>query len=274
MRTAALIFDKPRDEVTADERRAAKTINFGVIYGMGDSALAKQLGIPREQAARFIAAYFARYAGRRALHGEDGRGGAAGRGRAHAARAAALPAEPALGQPRRFASRPSASRATRRSRGRRPTSSSWRWCDLGRGRARAPARAWCSRCTTSWSSRCRRPTRSARASSIRERMAGAMKLAVPLRRRRGLGQELGRGALIQGKAAEDAEDAEVGGRDTSRRPRSSYWRDAARVGKRRAARGGRESDASSPRRVGRSVSGPHTSGASASSAAFVRARVS
>jgi len=62
-RTAALIFDKPRGEVTADERRAAKTINFGVIYGMGDSALAKQLGIPRERAAEFIAAYFARYAG-------------------------------------------------------------------------------------------------------------------------------------------------------------------------------------------------------------------
>ncbi len=62
-RTAALIFDKPQDQVTADERRAAKTINFGVIYGMGDSALAKQLGIPRDQAARFIAAYFERYAG-------------------------------------------------------------------------------------------------------------------------------------------------------------------------------------------------------------------
>jgi DNA polymerase-1 len=62
-RTAALIFDKALADVTADERRAAKTINFGVIYGMGDSALGKQLGIPREQAARFIAAYFERYAG-------------------------------------------------------------------------------------------------------------------------------------------------------------------------------------------------------------------
>jgi len=62
-RTAALIFDKAQGDVTADERRAAKTINFGVIYGMGDSALGKQLGIPREQAARFIAAYFQRYAG-------------------------------------------------------------------------------------------------------------------------------------------------------------------------------------------------------------------
>jgi DNA polymerase-1 len=63
VRTASLIFEKPRDQVTPDERRAAKTINFGVIYGMGDSALAKQLGIGREEAARFIAAYFARYAG-------------------------------------------------------------------------------------------------------------------------------------------------------------------------------------------------------------------
>lgn len=62
-RTAALVFDKPSGQVTADERRAAKTINFGVIYGMGDSALGKQLGIAREQAARFIAAYFERYAG-------------------------------------------------------------------------------------------------------------------------------------------------------------------------------------------------------------------
>lgn len=63
VRTAALIFDKPREQVTPDERRAAKTINFGVIYGMGESALAKQLGIARDQAARFIAAYFERYSG-------------------------------------------------------------------------------------------------------------------------------------------------------------------------------------------------------------------
>jgi DNA polymerase-1 len=62
-RTAALVMGKTLDQVTADERRAAKTINFGVIYGMGDSALAKQIGVAREQAAKFIAAYFERYAG-------------------------------------------------------------------------------------------------------------------------------------------------------------------------------------------------------------------
>jgi DNA polymerase-1 len=66
-RTARLIFGKSNDAVTSDERRAAKTINFGVIYGMGDNALAKQIGVSRDEAARFIEAYFTRYAGVRSF---------------------------------------------------------------------------------------------------------------------------------------------------------------------------------------------------------------
>jgi DNA polymerase-1 len=65
-RTAALIFfgdAKKVGDVTSEMRRRAKTINFGVIYGMGDSALAKQIGITRDEAARFIEAYFRTYAG-------------------------------------------------------------------------------------------------------------------------------------------------------------------------------------------------------------------
>jgi DNA polymerase-1 len=62
-RTAALILGKSEDEVTASERRAAKTINFGVIYGMGAFRLAQELGITRAEAQKFIEAYFARYAG-------------------------------------------------------------------------------------------------------------------------------------------------------------------------------------------------------------------
>lgn len=62
-RTAALILGKAEDEVTPQERRAAKTINFGVIYGMGAFRLAQELGIPRAEAQKFIDAYFARYAG-------------------------------------------------------------------------------------------------------------------------------------------------------------------------------------------------------------------
>jgi DNA polymerase-1 len=61
--TASLVFDVPKAEVTREMRGRAKTINFGVIYGMGEAALAKQLDITREEAARFIQAYFTRYKG-------------------------------------------------------------------------------------------------------------------------------------------------------------------------------------------------------------------
>jgi DNA polymerase-1 len=63
VRTARLIFGVDAQGVTSEMRRRAKTINFGVIYGMGDAALAKSLGIPKAEAARFIEAYFERYAG-------------------------------------------------------------------------------------------------------------------------------------------------------------------------------------------------------------------
>jgi DNA polymerase I len=63
VRTAALVFGVPKDQVSREMRGRAKTINFGVIYGMGDSALAKQTGVTRAEAARFIEAYFERYRG-------------------------------------------------------------------------------------------------------------------------------------------------------------------------------------------------------------------
>jgi DNA polymerase-1 len=61
--TASLIFDVPKGEVTKVLRSRAKTVNFGVIYGMGEAALAKQTGVSRAEAAKFIEAYFTRYAG-------------------------------------------------------------------------------------------------------------------------------------------------------------------------------------------------------------------
>ncbi len=59
--TAALIFSVPEAEVTAEQRRVGKTINFGVVYGMSAFGLAQRLKIPRADADRFITTYFQRY---------------------------------------------------------------------------------------------------------------------------------------------------------------------------------------------------------------------
>ena len=61
--TAAEVFSMTRDAVTKDQRRAAKAINFGLIYGMSAFGLAKQLGISRSEAAEYVNLYFERYPG-------------------------------------------------------------------------------------------------------------------------------------------------------------------------------------------------------------------
>jgi DNA polymerase-1 len=62
-RTASRIFGVAPEAVTADQRARAKTINFGVIYGMGPQRLAREINISLEEAKRFIEAYFATYPG-------------------------------------------------------------------------------------------------------------------------------------------------------------------------------------------------------------------
>ena len=61
--TAAEVFGKTIDDVSGNERRAAKAINFGLMYGMSAFGLAKQLGIGRGEAQDYIALYFSRYPG-------------------------------------------------------------------------------------------------------------------------------------------------------------------------------------------------------------------
>jgi DNA polymerase-1 len=61
--TAAEVFGRGMDEVSSNERRAAKAINFGLMYGMSAFGLAKQLGIARGEAQDYIALYFNRYPG-------------------------------------------------------------------------------------------------------------------------------------------------------------------------------------------------------------------
>jgi len=61
--TAAEVFEVPIDEVTDEQRRNAKAVNFGLIYGMQAFGLAKQLGIGRREAQAYIDIYFTRYPG-------------------------------------------------------------------------------------------------------------------------------------------------------------------------------------------------------------------
>lgn len=61
--TAAEVFGVSLDSVSSDQRRSAKAINFGLIYGMSAFGLARQLNIPRNQAAEYIERYFERYPG-------------------------------------------------------------------------------------------------------------------------------------------------------------------------------------------------------------------
>ncbi len=61
--TAAEVFGEPLDRVTADQRRSAKAINFGLIYGMSAFGLARQLGIERGAAQEYVDLYFKRYPG-------------------------------------------------------------------------------------------------------------------------------------------------------------------------------------------------------------------
>ncbi|MDR2136356.1 MAG: DNA polymerase I [Treponema sp.] len=69
-RTAALIFGVDEDKVDSGQRRIAKTINFGVMYGMSAFRLANELDITRTEAAAFIDAYFKTYSGVSRLIGE------------------------------------------------------------------------------------------------------------------------------------------------------------------------------------------------------------
>ena len=61
--TAAEVFGVPLDEVSAEQRRRAKAINFGLIYGMSAFGLAKQIDVARGEAQAYIDRYFARYPG-------------------------------------------------------------------------------------------------------------------------------------------------------------------------------------------------------------------
>ncbi len=65
--TAGEVFDTPYDEVSSQQRRAAKAINFGLMYGMSAFGLARQLDVDRSEAQTYMDTYFARYPGVRSF---------------------------------------------------------------------------------------------------------------------------------------------------------------------------------------------------------------
>jgi DNA polymerase-1 len=126
--TAAEVFGVALEEVTTDQRRSAKAINFGLIYGMSAFGLAKQIGVDRKQSQDYIDRYFARYPGVLASGAHPRPGGRAGLRR----NPVRPPPVPAGHQRQNQALRkaPNARRSTRRCRAPPPTSSSapwWQW---------------------------------------------------------------------------------------------------------------------------------------------------
>ncbi|WP_315444719.1 DNA polymerase I [uncultured Selenomonas sp.] len=69
-RTASEVFGVPLEEVTGEQRRRAKAVNFGIVYGLSDFGLSRDLGIPRKEAAGYIERYFERYHGVREFLGK------------------------------------------------------------------------------------------------------------------------------------------------------------------------------------------------------------
>lgn len=65
--TAHQIFSTPLEDVTSNQRSAAKAINFGLVYGMGKTSLAKHIGVTQAEAGTYIESYFERYSGVRSF---------------------------------------------------------------------------------------------------------------------------------------------------------------------------------------------------------------
>ena len=119
--TASEVFSLDPEAVTSEQRRYAKTINFGLIYGMGAFGLAQSLGIERGAAATYIERYFERFAGVKRYMDET-RAAARAKGFVETlfGRRIYLP-EISGGSGPRGAALPSARRSMRRCRARRPT---------------------------------------------------------------------------------------------------------------------------------------------------------
>jgi DNA polymerase-1 len=118
--TAAEVFGSTPDQVSSEQRRYAKVINFGLIYGMSSFGLAKNLGIETKAAASYIERYFRALPGREGLHGRD-QGAPRSRATWRPCSAGACTCPRSTRPTARAAAAPSARPSTRRCRAPRPT---------------------------------------------------------------------------------------------------------------------------------------------------------
>ena len=118
--TASEVFGVPLADVSTEQRRAAKAINFGLMYGMGVFGLARNLGITRDAAQAYIDRYFARYPGV-AMYMDDTRRRAREQGHVKPCSGAGCSCRRSAAHPVRAARRPSARRSTRPCRAPRLT---------------------------------------------------------------------------------------------------------------------------------------------------------
>ena len=187
--TASEVFGVELDQVTGEQRRSAKAINFGLMYGMSAWGLARQLETDRTTAAEYIDRYFARYPGVREFMDNPQAGQAAGLCR-DAGRAPAVAARDQLAQPPAPAGR-------RARRHQRPAAGHRRRHHQARHDRRRPLDRIRSKSTPGWS--CRSTTNSCSRSKndaldevrqgVIERMSAAAELDVELLVEAGAGKD-------------------------------------------------------------------------------------
>ena len=196
--TAAEVFGAAPPDVTPDQRRAAKAINFGLIYGMSAFGLARQLGIDRGSAQKYVDLYFQRYPGVKRYMDET-RATAREQGFVEtvAGRRLYLPDIRSQEQPVTPVRRAQRHQRADAGHGRgHHQAGDDRRAPMAR-RRRGVRAGWSCRCTTSWCSRCAR-TRSRRSSATcGQLMTAAAELRVPLRVDVGRGANWDEAALAQ-----------------------------------------------------------------------------
>ena len=178
---------------TRTHRRYAKAVNFGIMYGISAFGLSQNLGIEREEAAAYIERYFERLPRVKAFIEETIELARRQGYRGHGVRPPAAHTRAGLGQlPGAVAGREAGRQLGHPGQRRRHHQGGHDPLPRAACSRSSPGRAWCCRCTTNWSSRCRRTRRARCGSAVVEEMVAAFPMEPAAGRRRGGGARLAR----------------------------------------------------------------------------------